>query len=118
MRSMSLKTPAVLLAATFVLIAGPVSAQDAEAGRETFVRAGCYSCHGYEGQGAGTGPKLAPGPIPYEAFSTFVRQTAAEMPPYTPAVLPEEELRNIHAFLQSIPESPDPADIPLLQSLQ
>ena len=90
-------------------------AQDAAAGREIFVARGCYGCHGYEGQGASTGPKLAPNPLPYEAIETFVRNTSAAMPPYTPAVLSDADLRNIYAFLQSIPPPPDPDSILLLQ---
>jgi len=89
-------------------------AQDAEAGREKFIAFGCYACHGYEGQGASTGLRLAPDPLPYEAIETFLRNTAGEMPPYTPAVLPDEDLRDIYAFLQSIPPNPDPDSIPLL----
>jgi mono/diheme cytochrome c family protein len=103
-----------LFASTYALAA----AADADAGREAYIRAGCYSCHGYEGQGAGTGPKLAPDPLPYAALSNFVRQTSGAMPPYTPAVLPEEDLQDIYAYLQSRPAAPDPDDIPLLQDIQ
>jgi mono/diheme cytochrome c family protein len=93
-------------------------AADAEAGREAYERVGCYSCHGYEGQGASTGPKLAPDPLPYAALSNFVRQSSGPMPPYTPAVLPDADLQDIYAYLQSIPQPPDPDDIPLLQDIQ
>ena len=117
MRSVFRFVSAAALAAP-VLFAAPAYAADAAAGEEVYNRVGCWSCHGYQGQGANTGPRLAPDPLPYEAFSTFVRQTAGEMPPYTPAVLPDEDLQAIHAYLQSIPEAPDPADIPLLQDLQ
>ena len=99
-------------------LAAPAFAADAAAGEEAFVRFGCYTCHGYEGQGAGTGPKLAPEPLAFDAFSTFVRQTSGDMPPFTPATLSDEELQNIHAYLESIPATPDPASIPLLQQLQ
>ena len=102
---------------TPLLVSG-ASAQDAEAGREAFVRFGCYACHGYEGQGANTGPRLAPNPLPYEALSTFVRQTSGDMPPYTPATLSDQELRNIYAYLESRAEAPDPDDIPLLRDIQ
>ena len=86
-------------------------------GKEVFLSVGCWSCHGYEGQGANTGPRLAPGPRPYAIFSTFVRTTSADMPPYTEVVLPEQDLRDIHAYLSTIPPSPDPASTPLLQQL-
>lgn len=116
MRSVLACLGAAVLAAPIMVTAA--SAQDAQAGREVFERVGCYTCHGYEGQGAGTGPRLAPNPLPYEAFSTFVRQTAGDMPPFTPAVLSDEDLRSIHAYLESVPQPPDPADIPLLQNIQ
>jgi mono/diheme cytochrome c family protein len=101
------------------LFTGSVAfAADADAGREAYNRVGCYSCHGYEGQGAGTGPKLAPDPLPYAALSNFVRQTSGTMPPFTPAVLTEEDLQDIYAYLQSQPAAPDPDDIDLLQDIQ
>ncbi len=102
-----------------ILFAGNAAvAADAEAGREAYVRIGCWSCHGYEGQGASTGPRLAPDPLPYAALSNFIRQSSGPMPPYTPAVLSDADLENIYAFLQSIPQPPDADDIPLLQDIQ
>jgi len=100
------------------LLAGSALAQDADAGREAFLRFGCYTCHGYEGQGANTGPRLAPNPLPYEALSNFVRQTSGDMPPFTPATLSDQELRNIYAYLESRAEPPDADDIPLLRNAQ
>jgi mono/diheme cytochrome c family protein len=75
----------------------------------------CYSCHGYEGQGGSTGPKLAPGPMPYAAFNTFVRNTSGQMPPFTERVLSDQDMRDLYAYLVSIPPSPNPNTIPLLQ---
>jgi mono/diheme cytochrome c family protein len=90
---------------------------DATRGKATFLRVGCWSCHGYEGQGAATGPKLAPGPRAWPAFSTFVRTTSGVMPPYTEKVVSTQDLADIHAYLASIPASPAPASIPVLQQL-
>jgi mono/diheme cytochrome c family protein len=90
---------------------------DATRGKATWVRVGCWSCHGYEGQGGNTGPRIAPNPRAYGAFSAFVRTTSNAMPPYTEHVLPETDLQDIHAYLRSIPASPDPASIPLLQQV-
>jgi mono/diheme cytochrome c family protein len=78
------------------------SAGDAVRGRQLFKNYGCFSCHGTEGQGASTGPKLAPGPLPLEAFRILVRNPANVMPPYSEKVLSEDELRDMHAFLASI----------------
>ena len=66
------------------------------------------------GQGAVTGPKLAPDPMPFEALSSFVRTTNRAMPPYKEAVLPNDVLADIYAYLQSIPPTQDWRTIPLL----
>jgi mono/diheme cytochrome c family protein len=104
--------------AVSVLFVTSASAQDVAAGEEVFIRTGCYTCHGYAGQGANTGPKIAPDPLPYEAFESFIRNTAGDMPPFTPAAISDEELRNLHAYLETIPATPDPASVPLLQNLE
>jgi mono/diheme cytochrome c family protein len=90
---------------------------DGTRGKDTWVRVGCWSCHGYEGQGGSTGPRIAPNPRPYAAFSAFVRTTSANMPPYTEHVLSETDLQDIHAYLRTVPPSPAPASIPLLQQV-
>jgi ubiquinol-cytochrome c reductase cytochrome c subunit len=77
---------------------------DAAAGRKIYVKVGCSSCHGNEGQGAQpTGPRLAPGPSPFAAFSAYVRAPRANMPPYTAKVLTDKDLADIHAFLRAQP---------------
>jgi hypothetical protein len=43
-----------------------------------------------------------------------VRTTSRQMPPYREAVLSNEALADIYAYLQSIPSSPDYKSIPLL----
>jgi len=104
---------AAAVAAGLLLAAGCANAADAAKGKQTFVRVGCWQCHGYEGQG-GVGPKLAPEPMAYETFAAFVRSTSRQMPPYRETVLPDADLADIHAYLQSVPKSPDPKSIPLL----
>ena len=86
-------------------------------GRETYARVGCYECHGYVGQGGG-GPRIAPSPMPYEAFVDFVRYTQGRMPAYSEMNLPDEDFVDIYAYLESIPE-PQPVDtIPALRDLK
>ena len=75
---------------------------------------GCWQCHGFLGQGGVTGPKLAPEPMPLAAMAAFLRNTAGAMPPYQEAVLSNEDLADIHAYLQSIPKAADYKSIPLL----
>jgi mono/diheme cytochrome c family protein len=89
-------------------------AASVENGKRVFMRAGCWQCHGTVGQGGVTGPKLAPGPIPFDALSTFVRSTNRAMPAYREQVLSDDDLADIYAYLQSIPKGPEPANIPLL----
>lgn len=101
----------VLLLLMFVSLAA--NAADAAKGRAAFVRHGCYQCHGFEGQG-GVGKTLAPNPMPFPAFSIFVRNTSGAMPPYQKAILSDEDLADIHAYLSSVPKGPDYKTIPLL----
>ena len=92
------------------------AAANAEAGRKLFVSYGCYQCHGYEAQGSSaTGPRLGPRPIAFAALSKYVRQPTGQMPPYTTKVLPDADLANIYAFLQSRPVPPPLETIPLLK---
>jgi mono/diheme cytochrome c family protein len=60
------------IAASF--FSGGALAADAAKGKVAFVKHGCYQCHGFVGQG-GAGAKLAPKPMPQEAFVNFVRTT-------------------------------------------
>jgi mono/diheme cytochrome c family protein len=98
------------------LTVGAAQAADAAKGKVLFTQKyGCYQCHGEAGQGSPvTGPKLAPNPLPYEALSAFIRNSAREMPPYREAVLPNEDLQDIYAYLSSIKPGPDYKSIQLL----
>ena len=89
-------------------------AASTEKGRAAYVAHGCWQCHGFVGQGGITGPKLAPDPIPMEAFAAFVRTTDRAMPPYSETILSNDDLTDIHAYLESIPQAPDYRTIPLL----
>jgi mono/diheme cytochrome c family protein len=104
------------LTAGFLLGVTAASAADAAKGKIFFTQKyGCYQCHGTEGQGSAiTGPKLAPNPMPYEALANFVRTSAREMPPYREQILPNEDLEDIYAYLQSIKPAADYKSIPLL----
>jgi mono/diheme cytochrome c family protein len=109
----------LMIASLFALGAAVPSAiaADGESPREIYDRAGCWGCHGYEGQGGRHGPAIARTPHNYEAFSAFVRTTAGRMPPFTERVVSDEDLQAIHAYLQSRPEPPPPSDFSLLQGV-
>ena len=92
-----------------------LAAGDAAKGKQNFMKYGCWQCHGTVGQGSPvSGPKLAPDPLPYEAMSTFIRNSNRAMPPYREAVLPKQDLEDIHAYLSSVPKPTDYKTIPLL----
>ena len=102
------------LASQFVT-ASSAMAQDAAKGREIFVKVGCYSCHGYNGQGGVTGPKLAPEPLAAKDIATFIRNAGpTRMPQYVEKVLSDEDIGHIHAWLASQPKQKNYKDIPLL----
>jgi mono/diheme cytochrome c family protein len=98
-----------------VLAAGVARAQDDGSGRALFTANGCFQCHGYEGQGGAAGPRIAPSPYPFEAFSVLVRRPANTMPAYAPSVLPEQDLRAIYDYVRSMAEPPRLEDIPTLR---
>ena len=85
-----------------------------ENGKKLYNTVGCWTCHGYSGQG-GAGTRLGPDPMPLDAFIKYIRTPKGQMPPYTAKVLKDSDLADIHAFLKTIPRSPDPASIPLLR---
>jgi len=102
------------LAAGLFLAQPAAIAASAEKGKQVFMRAGCWQCHGTLGQGGAAGPKLAPDPLPFDALSSFVRTTNRAMPPYREEVLSDADLADLYVYLQSIPKGPDPKTIPLL----
>ncbi len=99
-------------------IAGEAAhADSAERGKIAFLKHGCWQCHGFEGQGSiatSNGAVLAPNPLPFETFASFVRSTNRSMPPYSEAILSDADLADIYAMLQSIPKTAIYKDIPLL----
>jgi mono/diheme cytochrome c family protein len=109
--------PYVLATVLSVGFAPAAAAADDESPREVFERVGCWSCHGYEGQGGRHGPTIARTQHNYEAFSAFVRTTSGEMPPFTERVVSDQDLRAIYAYLQSRSEPPSPEGFSLLQGV-
>src|SRR5437763_15477411 len=72
---------------------------DVERGKQSFMRVGCYQCHGREAQGASTGPRLGPNPLPLAAFTRAVRTPRNEMPPYSVRLLSDADLADVLAFV-------------------
>ncbi len=87
---------------------------DAAKGKALFAKYGCYECHGTLGQGTTAGARLAPKPPALPAMTAYVRSPMGQMPPYTSKVVSDADLRDIRAYLASIPEPPPAKSIPLL----
>jgi len=100
---------------------GTAAAASAEKGKTVFIQRGCWQCHDYNGQGSiatSNGKVIARTALPLDAFTSFVRTTNGQMPPYRAAVLSDDDLGDIYAYLQSLPEPKSPSDIPLLGSVR
>jgi mono/diheme cytochrome c family protein len=100
-------------AAVLALVIAQAAPQgNAEKGKESFKAHGCISCHGFSAWG-GAGARLAQNPITFQTFVSYVRKPKGTMPAFGSQVTPAE-LADIYAFIKSIPPSPDPKTIPLL----
>jgi mono/diheme cytochrome c family protein len=112
--------PALVALVAFAASFGPGSAlaASAEKGKAAYIQFGCWQCHDYNGQGVSTsnGRVIARTAMPLDAFIAFVRTTDGAMPPYRPPVLSDEDLGDIYAYLQSLPEPKAASDIPLLKN--
>jgi mono/diheme cytochrome c family protein len=89
---------------------------DAVAGRHDFQDFGCSACHGTTGSGGGwQGPKLAPDPIPFEAFLAQLREPVSKMPRYSTTVLSDREAADLYAYLRGVPKGKSASQIKILQ---
>ena len=108
-----------VFAVVLALSATAAFAQDepkgnAQTGKQLFEAKGCYSCHGFVGQGSREGPRLTPA-MAYPAFVAQLRTPRAIMPPYTAALVTDQQAADIHAYLAGLPKPPDPKTVKLLQ---
>ena len=100
----------------------PAAAQDAPKGdvangKRVYLATGCYMCHGRAGQGGAlnyAAPPLAKTELPFDGFKGVLRQSLRDMPAYVEAVLPDKEVSDIYAFLQSLPGRRPAKDIAIL----
>ena len=94
---------------------------NADNGKKLFVTYGCYQCHGYAAHGPGGdsllgGPRIAPHPIAFPAFSKYLRQPKGQMPPYTQKIASDQDVADIYAWLLTIPDPPPVSSIPLFKN--
>ncbi len=87
-------------------------------GRALFLSSGCKNCHGTQGQGTGSAPKLAPDPMPAEGIAQFIRGSGTRMPTYSAKVLSDADVADIAAYLASLPAAKSPDTIAALKDLK
>ena len=118
MSSLRVRFGLAALAAGLVIGSVPaLAAGSPDKGKAAFTKYGCYQCHGFIGQGSvatSNGKVIYNTALPLEAFMSFVRTTNRAMPPYSEKVLPNQDLEDIHAYLESLPKPVDYKTIPLL----
>ena len=105
-----------------MLFAGLVRSQDAvgnaEAGKRSYMKNGCYQCHGTVGQGTIAGARIGPPPLSAQGLIRYVRRPAGQMPAFTEKVMTDRELTDVYAYLKSIPSPKPSKDVPLLNDLR
>jgi mono/diheme cytochrome c family protein len=98
-------------AAGAFLLASPASAQDAPkgdaaAGKQLYLKVGCFECHGRAGQGGAfnkPAPRLAQTKLPFEGFQMQLRNPADDMPAYSDVVMSDQQIADLYAFVKSLP---------------
>ena len=110
----------MLLTASILLAGFTANAQapkgEAARGKDLFqTKYMCYTCHGHDANG-GAGVRLIPVKMSQVAFTGYVRNPA-RMPAYSPAVLSDQELADIWAYLKTFPDAKAAKDIPLLNEI-
>jgi mono/diheme cytochrome c family protein len=98
--------------------AAPLAAPtgNAQRGKTLFeTRLRCYACHGFDGQ---TGsPRLVPMARTEDIFLAYVRKPATQGMPSFVGV-PEADLRDVYAYIRTIPQAAPAADsVPLLKGI-
>jgi mono/diheme cytochrome c family protein len=100
------------------------SAQDAPQGdtangKRVYLTEGCFTCHGRSGQGGaynGPAPILAHTALPFDAFKNQLRNPADDMPAFSTAVVSDQQIADIYAFVQSLPGPTSPNNIAILNN--
>jgi mono/diheme cytochrome c family protein len=94
--------------------AGDAAQGNAENGKKLFASYGCYECHGRQGAGAATAPRIGPPAISLAAVLRYVRAPTGQMPPYTAKAVSDQDLTDIFTYLKSLPPPARADSIPLL----
>ena len=118
MRNLKLAIFATLVINQAVAQDAKPPAGDIKNGEKHYISYGCYQCHGVGGLGAAlTGPRLARTEFPFEAFKNQLRHPVSDMPPYEVAIVPDQVVADIYAYVTSLSASRPAQDIPLLMGM-
>jgi mono/diheme cytochrome c family protein len=82
-----------------------VPAGDAVNGKRLYL-ATCFACHGRSGQGGamnGPAPILARTAMPFDGFKAQLREPISDMPAYSEAVMSDQQIADIYAFVETLP---------------
>ncbi len=83
--------------------AAPVGNPTAGKAHWAFGNTSCSNCHGLSGEGR-WGPALAGRKIPYARFRAYVRNPLGRMPAYPESELNDQEIADIVAYFDTLPE--------------
>jgi mono/diheme cytochrome c family protein len=117
--AMAFAASALGLGALSALQAQEVPPGDAVNGKRLYLADGCFTCHGRSGQGGafnGPAPSLAKTEMPFDGFKAQLRDPANDMPAYSTAVLSDQEIADMYAFVQSLPAARSAKDILILNN--
>jgi mono/diheme cytochrome c family protein len=105
------------LGASSLLRAQDAPPGDVGNGKRLYLADGCFTCHGRSGQGGAfnsPAPSLAKIELPFDGFKAQLRDPANDMPAYSTAVLSDQDIADMYAFVQSMPGARSAKDIPIL----
>lgn len=107
---------AVLVAGSAAALAQSAApAGDAARGHALYMKDMCWTCHATDGHGTQYGPRLAPHAMAWDGFTHQVREPRSSMPPYGSKFVTDQDLADIHAYLEGIRPGRPAKDIALLK---
>ncbi|MSQ28638.1 MAG: cytochrome c [Dehalococcoidia bacterium] len=80
----------------------PPPAGNFQSGRQVFVTVGCSTCHRADGTGL-VGPRIANTNLSFAEVLGQLRSPREGMPPFGPETVSDQQVRDIYAFLKSLP---------------
>src|SRR5947209_19655994 len=103
----------VILAGLPVWSFGQVSG-NAEEGKRLFMKHNCYYCHGTSGQRGRDGARIAQTALNLQGLMRYVRTPTGGMPAFTEKTFSDRALRDIYAYLKSLPGAKATIDLRIL----